>query len=1229
MADLKLGDLHHLKDRFEKYDLESTLTLLAGLLTIPALQANTIRLEAAVHLAAASCKGNRRPGRADIQRWLNTELARIRHLEDPTEDVFVGNVITPEGNRRVFLGTWEANDYYVEVIIDVLLSDELPMLCRRLLEPVLALLRISEKVAERLNLRRWQHESCAPQAGIRLPPASALRRAASAVCFSKSQLLGMRVIPDQLTPFILRDSEKSSLLTQTIGNTSLERKPLVQIGKNLVCALPHSISAAIRRYVVGELLRTDDLSAFADVLAEYQFQEVHRQLSRECRPFKPLENIPGRKGTEPSRHSLVIKYDIDKFLHVILIHERLEWIESQGFAGRSNYPRAGADNLRRYVRNVTDWCRSQPGFQEGTTLYVMGGLGGGTFLELQRPPPAWYSSHIGTPDFRMLTSEHDRPVMRYLKFLKQWDWIENKGFRFYCFEHYTLYCHWCQSGYLPVPRQLPLLTGSVCPVLGGGAKEVRAEVRVRVDRHLLPNARGNYWPVRRLHGNSLFPAQRQKKIYASPYSIFAGFLSGAVVTTQGVNWLIASTRPERSHLSLTHRIWEAFIDLFERLVVGLDGIRVNERRRVIEVQLDCSAIEPFGESSADEPPPMPMEPEVAINSAADIVAVRLPANFMHSFRQPENTGERLLLHSIAKGLLAIHGGVHNGPKEAIVRSLVYRVLEDPGTRVIHGFNTTDPVEIIRHKKQYQKAEFLSQMDYRFLRVGFCDGLAEAEGGSLLESKKSCNALLHKIVDSLVDRLRGRLQTLDRTSVIRELLERQEAIIGDRQHWNQTAKAVMALHSQSEEGLMTAMQREVQRVNAGLAARSIMEIAICECPIQGGRPMSSWDADESLALMLALLDTAACSEAIHHDLAEPRIEVFANGDFDMDHSFREQVMNPFLQAYNRERFVEAAQEYAGLYGDDDQRDPNDSEGSVLPHDLVSAFRAEFGLTPEQAGQAMGELIELAILQEDLVVETTVAQVKQRLIENCGYSPSDCDNFLRSFGLVHRQNWEQPPQGCTETDIRPWRYGRKLSAVIRPLFIFGEQNDDTIFYSVSMLRAGFNYLVGKIREGQLSKEFFTSKEMIGLIGKINDQLGHAFEKKVAERFRESGWRTHQRVPMSKLGAPAELGDIDVLAWKEDGQVRVIECKRLQLARSVAEIAAVCRKFSGEIRDELHKHLSRVEWIQGNPTSLKRIVGFAPELEKMEDWIVTSNRVPMTYLTSLPIEPGKFVPLPELLR
>ncbi len=1223
MADLNLQQLHGLK----KYDIESTLALLAGLLTIPALQANTIRLEAAVHLAAASCKGNRRAGRAEIQRWLNTELARIRHREDPAEDVFVGNVITPEGNRRVLQGVWEASDYYLQGIIDVLLSRDLPEDCKRFLQPVLALLTVSEEIAARMGLRRWQLEPGSPQSPIRLPAGDVLKRAASAVCFSEEQLSEMGISPELLAPFILRDSDRPQILTQTIGNTLLERRPLVRVGRKLICALPNGISPAIRRFVIGGITQAGHLGAFAGTLAELQFSQLRTDLQLQLREFAMDLEFPEPEGEMPSLHTLVAKYDADKYLHVLFLHGRLNRINTHGFSGMSNFPSSRVEGLARYAASVAEWCKSQPDFREGSTLFVLGGAGEPGVLGLNRFSDPWHVSLISIPNLCMLAKEYDQPLMRYLKFLKQREWVEKHGLKFLCFDDYFLYCHWRQSDSIPVPHGLPLRPGSVCPVLGGSAAEVRAEVRSLVDRHLLPSVRGSPVLVRRLHSDSLFASQRSKTIYASPHSAAAGLLAGAIVTRHGVSWFTARATPGQSLLDVPYRIWDGFIDLFENLVVALEGMPSRERRDVIEVRLDCSRIASFTETTASDPVPALLEPEVSINPGSGVATVTLPAGFLHYFRQSDNTGERLLLMSIARGLAGLHGNSDDGPWEESLRSLLDRVIEDPGIRVIHAFHTTDPVDLIRQQKKNSKLRFVSEMDYRFLGLGLCDGLVRCEDGTTLESKESCNDLLHDIADSIFKRLRRTLRTLDRTSVIRILLERQEAIFADRRHWARTARAVMALHPDSEEGIMAANQREAQRSNTGLAARSIMEIAICECPTSGGRPMSSWDADEVLALMLAVLDTASCSEAIYHDLAEPHIEVFPNGEFAMDHSFREQVMNPFLQAYNREQFEEAAQDYEDLYGDDDQSEPNESEGSVLPHDLAGPFQAEFGLTPEQAGRGMGELVNLAVFEEDLVVGTTVARVRQRLIDHCGYSRGDCESFFRSFGLMHRPNWEQPPQGCKARDIRPWRYGRKLSAVVRPLLIFGEQDDDTIFYSVSMLRAGFTYLVGKIREGQLSQGFFTSREMKSYIGKINDQLGHAFENEVAERFREAGWRSRRRVPMSELGAPAKLGDIDVLAWKEDGQVRVVECKRLQLARSVAEIAEVCRKFNGEARNELDKHLRRLEWIQENPASLKGIVGFAPGLEKMEDRIVTSNRVPLTYLTSLPIEPGKFVPLPEL--
>jgi hypothetical protein len=68
-----------------KHDPKSTVTQLGGLLTVPALQANTIRIETLVHLAVMNCHGRRKPGLTEIDHWQNRQLAStwIASLEDP------------------------------------------------------------------------------------------------------------------------------------------------------------------------------------------------------------------------------------------------------------------------------------------------------------------------------------------------------------------------------------------------------------------------------------------------------------------------------------------------------------------------------------------------------------------------------------------------------------------------------------------------------------------------------------------------------------------------------------------------------------------------------------------------------------------------------------------------------------------------------------------------------------------------------------------------------------------------------------------------------------------------------------------------------------------------------------------------------------------------------------------------------------------------------------------
>ncbi|MDF0752765.1 hypothetical protein NLU14_21300 [Marinobacter sp. 71-i] len=94
------------------------------------------------------------------------------------------------------------------------------------------------------------------------------------------------------------------------------------------------------------------------------------------------------------------------------------------------------------------------------------------------------------------------------------------------------------------------------------------------------------------------------------------------------------------------------------------------------------------------------------------------------------------------------------------------------------------------------------------------------------------------------------------------------------------------------------------------------------------------------------------------------------------------------------------------------------------------------------------------------------------------------------------------------------------------------------------------------------------------------------------------------MRTFGKP-ELGDVDVVGIKGD-VVTLIECKNLQMAKTVSEIADICNRFRGEEKDELSKHLRRVEWVNLNRDLVSKRLGIE-KIEGVKHLLVTNTEIP----------------------
>ena len=143
--------------RLARFEVGAAGKLVAALQLAPELHANTLRIEVLVHLVAFACKGRDIPDGKHLVDWATRHMAEsplARH-EDPIEDIFVGCVNCSGGSFRVLNGIAMDMDFWVErLLLQLEEKQDFPPF-RTVLKTALALLRLSDALADRIGLERY------------------------------------------------------------------------------------------------------------------------------------------------------------------------------------------------------------------------------------------------------------------------------------------------------------------------------------------------------------------------------------------------------------------------------------------------------------------------------------------------------------------------------------------------------------------------------------------------------------------------------------------------------------------------------------------------------------------------------------------------------------------------------------------------------------------------------------------------------------------------------------------------------------------------------------------------------------------------------------------------------------------------------------------------------------------------------------------------------------------
>ncbi len=229
-----------LVSKLRRFSFPHAAQFVGALGLLPELHENTIQVEILAHLIAVCCEGDVRPEPSSVVEWIGKLMADspLAQMEDPAEDVFIGCVNSNFGSFRIFQGVFGDGAFLVERLLIFYAEKHTFPTFQETIESVLALLQLSDALADRAGLSRICAGGGNAARRIQLPRRRELEPRVQSVVFSDEDLCSLGINKAALTEFFFRDEHRTKLRQEVMWGSSLERRSLLEIATGLVVIEP-------------------------------------------------------------------------------------------------------------------------------------------------------------------------------------------------------------------------------------------------------------------------------------------------------------------------------------------------------------------------------------------------------------------------------------------------------------------------------------------------------------------------------------------------------------------------------------------------------------------------------------------------------------------------------------------------------------------------------------------------------------------------------------------------------------------------------------------------------------------------------------------------------------------------------------------------------------------------------------------------------------------------------
>ncbi|HEY4277606.1 MAG TPA: hypothetical protein VGM91_05270 [Conexibacter sp.] len=717
----------------------------------------------------------------------------------------------------------------------------------------------------------------------------------------------------------------------------------------------------------------------------------------------------------------------------------------------------------------------------------------------------------------------------------------------------------------------------------GYAGALRREIAVAHDRHGLPGPAGR----------GLIEVVRRFDDLAVPiYKPMASDLAGLVVDDGGLRcWVLAGTT-DRTHGQLVDAVafwvWQLAGDL-GRETLEIE-VSVGHALEVREVQ--------------------PGRLEVSIDPTQAV------------FRRQDNAGERELVRSL---LRVVTGDAPNDVVERVAPLGPKKMVLTFGPSVelaLDGRRLPPPRLPLRESDDAQAMDELG--------VHLQEELGLTVGPIPQEQRVS---VLWSAIEFHLDALLALLRALNPDGLLESLIVANEQLLNEGAFTRYTVPTRMACFGEFTD-IETKLRGDLERNAAASTALRFVIECVAAHPPSGVRPPTLAVQDRLVALAHQITSRGTVSDAIREGLDDTELSVLASGRLGVSREGRYfKGRERFAERFARAEVWRSHRHFPSLWVENDE--PT-AQVVADAERIDAAAQHEWGATMAEILEFFGALVELAdgAPASALPLEETL----EGLADMLDWPVEKVRTVVDHFALVPRAKLLEPESPFGPHDVYPWRYGRRLSAIRRPLIIRPGTDGDELVYGFRSVDAAGRHLVHEMQTARLKVE---TPQLRDVITKLRKRRDIEFNARVADLYRSvEGLRVRERV--KKVGRLMitrddgnQIGDVDVLVADPSRRVlQAIDTKNLAAGRTPMEIAReLKRTFESDGSDvaAIEKHAERAAWLERHLAAVLAWLGLDGEdarAWRVEPSIVVDEEVPAAFVADLPMRTVDFAMLADEL-